>query len=76
MTANFKQELTQVVRDVILKEKKDGTTEMSADCLWGIVANRIPRQCPSAPKGINCAWVARQTFNEVVADPKFKSFLL
>lgn len=71
----FKAQLREVVRMVINDQKKQETVAIGIDCLWQFVANRISRFCPDAPVGTNCAWVARQTYNEIVQEPAFANFV-
>lgn len=72
----FATELTATLKRAIAHLKADGTVGMGADNLWQVVANRISRECPSAPRGTNCAWVARQTFNDIIRQPPFNRFIL
>lgn len=67
----WKEALRAATRETISRYKRDGTVGMSADCLWQ--CTRIPQQ--NGPQGTNAAWVARQTFNEILAEPEFKSFI-
>lgn len=67
----FKKEMTKTVKQAISKLDR-GTVAIGDDCLWQHI--RLSA-CPNAPRGTNCAWVARQTFNEVIAQKPFTKFV-
>lgn len=70
----FKTELTKAIKHTIAG-LDSGTVGIGEDCLWQLTAGRIQRDCPNAPRGTNCAWVARQTFNEIVRSAPFNRFV-
>ena len=69
----FKAEMKQAVKKAIAHLDR-GTVGIGNDCLWQITAKYIS-QCPNAPTGTNCAWVARQTFDEVISQKPFAGFV-
>ena len=70
----FKKDLATATKDVIKKLKKDGTVAMGADNLWQLVVSRVNKQ--HGPVGTNAAYMARVSFNEVIAQKPFYNFLL
>lgn len=73
--ALFKGELKRCISRVIARVKRQGTTGIGDDCLWQLVVSPMQRECPHAPVGTNCAQVARQTFDELVAVAPFNRFV-
>lgn len=51
-----------------------GTVGIGNDCLWQLTVGYL-RNCPNAPRGTNAAWVARQTFDEVISEKAFAHFV-
>jgi hypothetical protein len=47
--------------------KQDGTVAMSRENLFALMCRDLHRM-PGAPQGTNCAWVARQAFNDIIND--------
>jgi hypothetical protein len=70
----FKTELTKAIKATIAHLDRS-TVGVSRDCLWQLTASRISRECPNAPRGTNAAWVARQTFDEIVSAKPFNKFV-
>lgn len=69
----FKQEMFKAVNRAIAHLDK-GTVGIGDDCLWQLTV-RYLRDCPHAPMGTNAAFVARETFNEVVGEKPFNRFV-
>ena len=70
----FKNDVAEAVRNYVRKARREGTTAIGTDCLWQCVAGRWAHD--NEPRGTNCAWVARQTFNEVIGGTEFRRFIL
>jgi hypothetical protein len=73
---SFRNVVTGEVNRCIRTLRAQGTTAMGADNLWACVAGCLPHavtaaRCPDAPKGTNCAYYARQTFNEIISGCPF-----
>lgn len=68
----FKQDMNRAIRQAISKLDK-GTVGIGEDCLWQLTVTQLSRA--HAPAGANCAWVARQTFNDIVRDNPFTRFV-
>jgi hypothetical protein len=73
--ALFKGELKRCISRVITRSKRQGTVGIGNDCLWQLVVSPMQRECPHAPVGTNCAWVARQAFDELVTAAPFNRFV-
>jgi hypothetical protein len=68
--SEFEAQLVRIIQTAISKLPA-GTVGVSRDCLWQLI--RIPSNI--GPKGPNAAWIARQLFNEIVAQPAFAKFV-
>ena len=69
-----KLDLLALAKRKIISLRKDGTTGMSADNLWQLLANDL-RTIPNLPTGTNAAWVLRQWFNDLIAsDSQLRAF--
>jgi hypothetical protein len=69
----FKKDMAKAIRQAISKLDR-GTVGIGEDCLWQLTARHIPHNANS-PVGTNAAWVARQTFNDIVRDHPFTNFV-
>jgi len=70
----FKTELRKAIKNTIAHLDR-GTVGISRDCLWQCTTSRITRECPHAPLGTNCGFVARQVFDSVVSEKAFANFV-
>ena len=70
----FKTELRSILKQAVARLRRQGTVAMSKDCLWQNIAVSI-NPLPHAPKGTNCAWVARQVFDSIVSEKAFANFV-
>lgn len=68
----FKTAVEIAIRTAISRLDR-GTLAISPDCLWQLT--RIPNCVPGAPVGTNAAWVARQTFNEIISRAPYNKFV-
>lgn len=61
---------TNMAVEIVLKIKanrREGITAMSPDNLWAVLAQRISRM-QGSPQGTNGTYIARQMFDEALAD--------
>lgn len=68
----FKRDMNRAIRQAISKLDR-GTVGIGEDCLWQLTVNQLSKA--NGPIGTNAAWVARQTFNEIVRDHPFTNFV-
>jgi hypothetical protein len=73
--AAFKADMRKGIAETILKLKRGGTVAMGADNLFAVSVGKWSRS-QHAPSGVNCGWVARQVFNEVIREPGFMRFII
>jgi hypothetical protein len=69
----FELDLLDIVRQTIAFLPA-GTVGIGRDCLWQLVAGKVSR-LPSAPRGTNGEYFARQAFNELMDTKPFKRFV-
>jgi hypothetical protein len=70
----FEAELRRAIKNTIAHLDR-GTVGISRDCLWQCTVSRITRECPHAPVGTNCGFVARQVFDSIVSEKSFSNFV-
>ena len=66
----FQQELKQLINKKIIDLKEEGIISMGIDNMWQLLSKDIGN-LKGAPKGTNCQYIARDTFNEIADLNKF-----
>ena len=70
----FIEDVRVAIREVITKQRAEGTVGMSRDNLWQLAVGRIGRSM-SSPGGTNGCYYARQIFDRVSSEKQFANFV-